>query len=167
MPNRPPRTPATDEGAERRDRWRRWLDDQLTQRGINNAEFTRLLNRPSFTKDMVTRWRNGQSGASPNAAIRIAQIFELPATHVLHEAGHDDIAAYIEDVAGPAGTDAAALEPLIARVRALTQGLTSEQRTALEHDLLDQAANWFLLTEVKAARLLRTTQETSDERGVS
>lgn len=147
MTNRTPRTPATEQAAKRRERWRAWFDNQMATRSLTNKAMVELLDRPGLTKDMVSRWRSGESGASVEAAIRVARVFDLPATLVLREAGQGDVADYIEDVAGSGGTGAEAIEPLLARVRQITSGLTDAQRSALEQETLRRLADIYLITE--------------------
>lgn len=168
MVNRAPRIPANEQAAKRRERWRAWFDKEMTARSLTNAAMVALLDRPGLTKDMVSRWRSGESGASVEAVIRVARVFDLPATRVLREAGHDDVADYIEDVAGSKGTEASALEPLVSRVRQITGGLSEEQRATLAQELIDQIGNLYLVVEKKAEMLRATDDEEDDaDRGAS
>jgi transcriptional regulator with XRE-family HTH domain len=167
MVNRAQRIPANEHAAKRRERWRAWFDNQMTTRDLTNKTMVDLLDRPGLTKDMVSRWRSGESGASVEAAIRIARVFDLPATRVLREAGHDDVADYIADVAGSKGTDASAIEPLLTRVRQITSGLTEEQRDALTQELVDQLANLYLVVEKKTEILRASGDQDEADRGAS
>lgn len=136
-----------------RERWSKLFSATLQQSGMTAAEFVRRANHPSITPAIVSMWQKGKSGASAELAIRTARVFNLPATQFLREAGQNDVADYIEDVAGATGTSATALEPLMARVRRLTEGLTAEQRAALVQEMLDQVDNLYLLAEKKAERM--------------
>lgn len=136
-----------------RERWSKFFSAALQRSGMSAAEFVRRADHPSITPGLVSQWQNAKSGIAAELAIRTARVFDLPATQVLREASLDGVAAYIEDVAGATGTSAAALEPLIARVRQITDGLNEEQRAALTQELLDQIGNLYLLTEKKAEML--------------
>lgn len=160
-------TPKAQATADKRRRWSEFVNAQMRQRGWTPGEFCRRIDRPSINPSMITHWTKANAGASPEIAVRVAQILDLPASHVLREAGHGELADYIDDVAGNTADDAAALEPLIARVRAITQGLDDTQRTALEKELLDQIGDWYLLAEAKAARLRRATEDGDTTRGAS
>lgn len=159
-------TPKAQTTAAKRQRWSIFITTQLREHGWTPTQFYRRINLPSINQSMITHWLNAAAGASPEVAIRVAQVLELPATHVLREAGHEELAGYITEVAGNTADDISALEPMIARVRRLTDGLTPEQRSALERELLDQIGNWYLLAETKAERL-RSIQGDERERGAS
>lgn len=133
-----------------RERWAAFFSATLQRSGMSAAEFVRQANHPGITPSLVSQWQGARSGIAAELAFRVARVFDLPATQVLREAGLDVAADYIEDVAGSAGSGAAALEPVIARVRQITDGLTPEQRAALTQEFLDQIGNLFLLTEKKA-----------------
>jgi transcriptional regulator with XRE-family HTH domain len=139
-----------------RARWSAFLRAQLDERNLTQADLARLVDRPTTVdKSVVNRWLGQKLLPTVESAIRVAQVLRLPASVVLREAGHEETASYIEAVAGPAADDMAALEPLIARVRTLTEGLTPEQRKNLEDDLLQRAGDLFVLAEAKAAKLRR------------
>jgi hypothetical protein len=142
--------PTTDTRA----RWAAFIDTQLDQRDLGGSELSRLIDRsPTVDPSVITRWRQAKLLPTAEIAVRVAAVLDLPATLVLREGGHPDTADYIERVTARDGTGPDYLEPLIARVRALTDGLTDEQRRRLEEDLLRDASNWFTLAEVKAQRL--------------
>jgi transcriptional regulator with XRE-family HTH domain len=146
--------------------WAALINQELDKRSIGPAELAKLLDRHTLTPRVVTAWTEAKAGASPDDAIRVAQALGLPATRVLRHAGHDTLADYIDEVAGADATDSAALEPLIARVRDITRGLTEQQRRTLEEDLLRQVGDWYLLAEAKAAQLRNDTDPDS-ARGAS
>lgn len=140
--------------AETRTRWAAFVRAQLEQRSLTQVEFARLIDRPTNAdKTVVNRWLGEKALPTAEIAVRVARVLDLPATQVLREAGQADVADYIEDVAGSTGTGATALEPLLAQIRQITDGLTGEQRAVLEKELLDQVGNLYLLAEKKAEML--------------
>lgn len=139
---------------ETRARWAAYVRAQLEQRDLTQTDLARLIDRPTTAdKSVISRWLSGKALPTAENAVRFARVLELPATQVLREAGQEDVAAYIDDVAGATGTSATALEPLIARVRQITDGLDEGRRAALTQELLDQIGNLYLLTEKKAEML--------------
>jgi len=90
-------TPKAQATAIKRQRWSDFINAQLRLHGWTPTEFCRRINRPSINQSMITHWTTAYSGVSPEAAIRVAQVVSLPASTVLREAGHDEIAAYIDD----------------------------------------------------------------------
>jgi transcriptional regulator with XRE-family HTH domain len=150
-----------------RERWSKFFSSALQKSGMSAAEFVRRADHPGITPALVSQWQKAKSGISAELAIRTARVLGLPATQVLREGGQGDVAAYIDDVAGATGTSAAALEPLIARVRQITSGLTDEQRAALTQELLDQIGNLYLLTEKKADMLRSPGDKGDADRGAS
>lgn len=143
-----------------RARWSAFLRTQIDERGLTQADLVRLVDRPTTVdKSVVNRWLGQKLLPTAEIAIRIAVILDLPASLVLREAGHEETAAYIESVAGTAADNSAALEPLVARVRETTSGLSEEERRTLAQELLDQIGNSLLLVETKAERLRRAAKE--------
>lgn len=153
---------------ETRARWAAFLRPQLDQRSLTQSDLVRLIDRPTTVdKSVVSRWLSGKLLPTAESAIRVARVLDLPATQVLREAGQEDVANYIQDVAGSTGTSASALEPVIARVQQITEGLSDEQRAILVEELLGQIGNFYLLAE-KKAELLREADSKGDAgRGAS
>ena len=148
--------------------WAAFVNEQLETRAATAAEFAKLLDRPAtLTPRVVALWTEGKAVPDANDTIHVAVALGQPASRVLRFAGHGDLAAYIDEVAGTTASDAGALEQLVARVRAITDGLTPEQRSALEQEFLEQIGNSYLLAETKATRLRRATEEENRRRGAS
>lgn len=135
----------------------KWLAGDSTADPTNAAIIGRVLERDPLEalREAGHHILAGQLAAEPTVddVLRAARDEGASAPVLLREAGHDDLADYIEDVAGSTGTSASALEPPIARVRQITDGLTDGQRAILAGELLDQIGDLYLLAEKKAEML--------------
>lgn len=62
-----------------------WLRDQLTRRGMSEADLARAL---STTASVVNRWVRGERVPSPESCERLADVWGLSVDTVLTVAGH-------------------------------------------------------------------------------
>lgn len=145
--------------------WADLIESQRLKHEMAPNEFARHLDKGSPTKvssGVMTKWRDGSLIAGADTVIHVAVRLEIPVTTALRAAKHAGLADYIESVTARAGTGPEYLEPLIARVRAITDGLTDEQRAEVERQMLVNVADAFTLAEVKAQRIRNATADTSN-----
>jgi hypothetical protein len=133
--------------------------------GMGNNEFARFLEHPQIKGDVVARWRKGVYGASPELVIHFAARCGLPASLALRAARHEGLASYVEGVTGGTSTGAAALEPLVAQVRKVTDGLTETEKEALVEEMLARVGDVTAIIKLKAEEMRRSrgTDTSPDE----
>jgi hypothetical protein len=162
MAEKHPQDPAEDVPYLVPQNWAELMENQRVLRSMGSNEFARYLDHPKITSPRMTRWRSGEDAASPDLAIHVAVKLGIPATLALELAGHHEVAEYIAKVAGRTGPRAAALEPLVAQVKAITSGLPPDRAEALQQDLLDKASDWFVAAEVEASQLRKHDDDGTD-----
>lgn len=91
--------PAKTSAAARAARFSGWLVRIMNERGLNNRDLVKLMNRPGYDSAMVANWRKGRYLPSDLGAWVIADALALPAPDVMREAGYDEMAARIEKAA--------------------------------------------------------------------
>lgn len=143
-------------------RWAAAFNRWMAERGLRNKDVVDLLDRPSYTRSMVSSWTTGRSGAAVAACLRIAEVFHLRPSEVLREAGHDEVAYELERISKGIRASDPNSDALMAAVNEITDGLSPEQKRELKATTAARVADIIELVEYRAAKL-REQQANRDQ----
>lgn len=79
--------------------WQTWYTQAMDESGKGTSqietEAAAYQPRAKINRQLISKWRNGEHGASPESALIIARIFQRDPVEALRAAGHHTVADQI------------------------------------------------------------------------
>jgi transcriptional regulator with XRE-family HTH domain len=123
--------PMTPAAPDPRARFGARLSREMDERGLSNMDLVRLL-KHGYDRSSISQWKRGQTLPSEPAVLHIARVLHLSGVDLAREAGYDDFATELEEMAARGLRDPllAALEDLGAPAR--TRRIADDYRNGIE-----------------------------------